>query len=181
MLMDRRHATLLLIDLQERLVPAMHEPEPVIGNVQALLTAADRLGVSTTVTEQYPKGLGPTVSSIAERVAGRDAIFAKTTFSALEDPATMARLRQSRRTQVVVAGIEAHVCVLQTAVGLTQAGYQVFVVADAVTSRRLDSVAIALERMRQEGVAVVTTEMVLFEWLERAGSDEFREISRLIR
>ncbi|MGE0154173.1 MAG: hydrolase [Reyranellaceae bacterium] len=181
MLIDSRHALFLLVDLQERLMPAMHEPRPVIANALILLAAAGRLGVPTVVTEQYPQGLGHTVPEIGERLAAREAVYAKLTFSAAADPATMARLRQSRRTQVVLAGVEAHVCVLQTAIGLGQAGYQVFVVADATTSRRPASVELALERLRQNGISIVSTEMVLFEWLGRAGTEEFREISRLIR
>jgi nicotinamidase-related amidase len=181
MLIDARHALLLLVDLQERLMPAMHEPRPVIANSLIMLAAAGRLGVPSVVTEQYPQGLGHTVPEIGERLGQREAVYPKMTFSAAADPATMARLRQSRRQQVVLAGVEAHVCVTQTAIGLAQAGYQPFVVADATTSRKARSVEIALERLRQNGVSVVTTEMVLFEWLGRAGTEEFRELSRLIR
>jgi nicotinamidase-related amidase len=146
-----------------------------------LLSAAGRLSVPTTVTEQYPQGLGPTVPDIAERVHGREVTFPKLTFSAAAEPAVLSRLRQSRRGQIVVAGVEAHVCVLQSAIGLQQLGYQVGVVGDATTSRKPASVELALERLRQNGVSIVSTEMVLFEWLGRAGSDEFRELSRLIR
>lgn len=181
MLIDSRHAVLLLVDLQEKLMPAMHEPAPVIANSLILLTAAGRLGVPTVVTEQYPQGLGHTVPEIADRLHGREAVYAKMTFSAAADPATMARLRQSRRAQVILAGVEAHVCVTQTAIGLVQAGYQVFVVADATTSRRPQNLHLALERLRQNGVSIVSTEMVLFELLGRAGTEEFRELSRLIR
>ncbi|MGE0660745.1 MAG: hydrolase [Reyranellaceae bacterium] len=181
MLLDSRHSVLLLVDLQEKLIPVMHEPAPVIANSLILLTAAGRLGVPTIVTEQYPQGLGPTVPAIASRLQSREAVYAKLTFSAAADPATMARLRQSRRTQVVIAGLEAHVCVMQTAIGLVQAGYQAFVVADATTSRRPQSAELGLERLRQNGVSIMTTEMALFEWMGRAGTDEFREISRLIR
>lgn len=181
MLIDPRHALLLLVDLQERLMPAMHEPRPVVANSLILLAAAGRLGIPAVVTEQYPQGLGPTVPEIAQRLPSREAVYAKLTFSAAADPATMARLRQSRRQQVVLAGVEAHVCVTQTAIGLLQAGYHPFVVADATTSRKPQSVQLALERLRQNGVSIVSTEMVLFEWLGRAGTEEFREISRLIR
>jgi nicotinamidase-related amidase len=181
MLIDPRHALFLLVDLQERLMPAMHEPQQVIANALIMVAAAGRLGIPTVVTEQYPQGLGHTVPEISERLGQREAVYAKVTFSAAADPATMARLRQSRRQQVVLAGVEAHVCVTQTAIGLAQAGYQPFVVADATTSRKPQSAQLALERLRQNGVSIVSTEMVLFEWLGRAGTDEFREISRLIR
>ncbi|MDF3074208.1 MAG: hydrolase [Alphaproteobacteria bacterium] len=181
MLIDSRHALLLLVDLQERLMPAMHEPGQVIANSLIMLTVAGKLGIPTVVTEQYPQGLGHTVPEIGERLAAREAVYPKMTFSAAADPAVMARLRQSRRMQVVLAGVEAHVCVTQTAIGLAQAGYQPFVVADAITSRKPQSVQLALERLRQNGVSIVSTEMVLFELLGRAGTEEFRELSRLIR
>lgn len=181
MLLDSRQSVLILVDLQEKLMPAMHEPQPVIANALVLLTAAARLGVPAVVTEQYPQGLGPTVAELRQHSPGREAVYAKTTFSAAADPATMARLRQSRRPQVVLAGVEAHVCVLQTAIGLAQAGYQPFVVADATTSRRPASLSLALERLRQNAISIVSTEMVLFEWLGRAATPEFRELSRLIR
>jgi nicotinamidase-related amidase len=181
MLLDYRLSALLLVDLQERLIPAMHEPQPVLANALILLSAATKLGVPTTVTEQYPLGLGATVPELAAGVRSRDAVFAKMSFSAAGEPGVLSRLRQSRRTQIVLAGVEAHVCVLQTAIGLQQMGYQVFVPADATTSRRPQSAALALERLRQNGISIVTTEMVVFEWLGRAGTDEFRELSRLIR
>lgn len=181
MLLDHRSSALLLIDLQEKLMPAMHEPAAVLRNVLILLGAAERLAVPTLVTEQYPQGLGPTVPAIGEPVQGRDIVFPKLAFSAAGEPAVMARLEQLRRTQVVVAGVEAHVCVLQSAIALQQRGYQVFVVADATTSRQPRSAGLALERLRHNAVSVVTTEMVVFEWLGRAGTDAFRELSRLIR
>lgn len=181
MLLDHRSSALMLIDLQEKLMPAMHEPAGVLRNALILLAAAGRLGVPTMVTEQYPQGLGPTVPEIGDRVQGRDIVFPKMSFSAAGEPAVMSRLRQSRRTQIVIAGVEAHVCVLQSAVALQLLGYQVFVAADATTSRKPASAAQAMERLRQNAVSVVTAEMVLFEWLGRAGTDEFRELSRLIR
>jgi len=181
MRLDHRLSALLLVDLQEKLMPAMHEQAEVLANAQVLLSAANRLSVPTTLTEQYPQGLGPTVPEIGERVRGRDLVFPKLAFSAAADSTVLSRLRQSRRAQIVVAGVEAHVCVLQSAIGLQQLGYQVAVVGDATTSRKPASAALALERLRQNGVSIVSTEMVVFEWLGRAGSDEFRELSRLIR
>ena len=181
MLLDYRLAALLLVDLQEKLVPAMHEPATVLANSMVLMAAATKLSVPITITEQYPQGLGPTIPEIADGVRGRDVTVAKMTFSAAAEPAVVSRLRQSRRVQIVIAGIEAHVCVMQTAIGLQQAGYQVFVAADATTSRQRRNADLALERLRQNGVSIVSTEMVVFEWLGRAGTDEFREISRLIR
>jgi nicotinamidase-related amidase len=181
MLLDYRLSALLLVDLQEKLIPAMHEPATVIANSMVLMAAATRLGVPITITEQYPQGLGATIADIADGVRGRDVIVPKLTFSAAGEPGVASRLRQARRAQIVVAGVEAHVCVLQTAIGLQQTGYQVFVAADAITARKRQSTELALERLRQNGVSIVNTEMTVFEWLGRAGTDEFREISRLIR
>jgi nicotinamidase-related amidase len=181
MLLDHRASLLLLIDIQEKLMPAMHEPQRVIANAAILLGAAYRLGVPVIVTEQYPKGLGHTVPEIAGLIRDRDAIMPKITFSAAADVSTMARLRQSRRGQVLIAGAEAHVCVLQTAIALVQAGYQVFVAADATSAREQRNVELAMDRLTLNGISVISTEMALFEWLARAGTDEFRELSRLIR
>ena len=181
MLLDHRASILLLVDIQEKLMPAMHEPQRVVANAAILLGAAYRLGAPVIVTEQYPKGLGHTVPEIAGLIRDRDAVMPKLTFSAAADASTLARLRQSRRSQVVIAGVEAHVCVMQSAIGLVQAGYQVFVTADATSARSPRNVELAMNRLNLNGVSVVSTEMVLFEWLARAGTDEFRELSRLIR
>ena len=181
MLLDHRASLLLLIDIQEKLMPVMHEPQRVIANAAILLGAAYRLGVPVIVTEQYPKGLGHTVPEIAGLIRDRDAIMPKIAFSAAADASTMARLRQSRRGQVVIAGAEAHVCVLQTAIALVQAGYQVFVAADATSAREQRNVDLAMDRLALNGISVISTEMALFEWLARAGTEEFRELSRLIR
>lgn len=179
MLIARDHSLLLLVDVQERLVPAMAEPAPMLANCALLLKAATRLAVPVLASEQYPQGLGSTVPELRDLLP-EGSVLAKTAFACSSDPGLAARLAAGR-DQVVVIGIEAHVCVLQTALGLQEAGRKAFVVADAVTSRRPESKAAALDRLRVNGVEVVTAEMVLFEWLGRAGTDEFRELSRLIR
>jgi nicotinamidase-related amidase len=180
MLIERERSCLLLIDLQERLIPAMHEAAPVLKHVGILIAAAKRLGIPILVSEQYPKGLGPTDAGLARQVAP-EAPLAKTDFSCASDAALSARLESLGRDQAVLVGIEAHVCVLQTALGLPQLGLAPFVVADATTSRAPESRRLALERMARDGVEIVTTEMVLFEWLGRAGTPEFKELSPLIR
>ena len=180
MLVDRARSQLLIVDVQERLLPAMAEAEQVLRACSLLMTAAARLDVPITVSEQYPKGLGPTVPALANLVA-ENRVLAKVDFSCAADPAIRDRLDTEGRDQLVVAGIEAHVCVLMTAMELIDAGREVFVVADAVSSRRQSSADLALDRLRAAGVSVVTTEMVLFEWLRRAGTEEFKEISRLIK
>lgn len=180
MLIERNRSLLLLVDVQDRLVPAMAEPAGMLANCALLLKAAARLGVPILASEQYPRGLGPTVPELLALLPD-GAVSAKTVFACGGDPEIQARLRAAGRDQVVVCGIEAHVCVLQTALGLEAGGYIPFVIADATASRRPESKAAALDRLRANGIEVATAEMVLFEWLGRAATDEFRELSRLIR
>lgn len=181
MLLNRADLHLLVVDVQERLMPAMHEPDRVLGRIGVLLAAARRLDIPVTVTEQYPQGLGPTVEPVRAALGNDAPIFAKTAFSAAGDPPTMARIEAVGRRQVVVVGVEAHVCVLQTALGLKARGYEPLLVADAVSSRKPQSVELAVERLRGAGVPAVDVEMVLFEALGAAGTPEFKELSRLIR
>lgn len=180
MLIDRRRSLLLLVDMQARLLPAMAAPDRVLANCAILVKAAARLGVPVLASEQYPKGLGPTVPELAALLPA-DAIQEKLAFSCAADPALSARIEATGRDQVVLCGIEAHVCVLQTALGLKSSGRIPIVVADATGSRQAASEDVARERLLANGVELVTTEMAVFEWLERAGSDDFREVSKLIR
>lgn len=183
MLLDGRSSSLLIIDMQERLLPAMAEPDEALRNCAILLKAAKALDLPITVSEQYPKGLGPTVAGLKAEV-GNAPVFAKMSFSCWRDGMLKERLiglHESGRPQVVVGGIEAHVCVAQTAIDLAQAGFGVFAVAPAMSSRSPSSVALAQERMRQAGVQILNTEMVVFELLGAAGTPEFRTLSALIR
>lgn len=183
MLLDAAKTSLLIIDVQERLLPVMARPDEVERRCGILIAAAKALEVPVVASEQYPKGLGPSIASI--RTALGDApVFAKLAFSCWKDETLRAHLigqHESGRPQVIVAGIEAHVCVLQSCIDLAAAGFGVFAVADAMSSRHPESVALALERMRQAGVAVVNTEMAVFELLRQAGTAEFKALSALIR
>ena len=183
MLLEADKSTLLLIDVQDRLLPAMAAPDEVERHCTILLKAATALGIPATVSEQYPKGLGHTVPGLAIE-AGNSPVFEKLSFSCWKDAALKAHLighHERQRPLVIIAGIEAHVCVLQTAIDLAAAGFGVFAVADAMSSRAPSSVALAQERMRQAGVLVVNTEMVVFEFLGKAGTAEFKVLSRLIK
>lgn len=181
MLLDRDRGHLLVVDIQERLTPAVAGGEAVIARARILLEAAARLGVPVTASEQYPKGLGPSDARLAPLLEGA-AVLPKTAFSAARDPAILERLRAlPGRDQIVLAGMETHVCVLQTALDLRGRGFAVAVVEDAVGSRSPARKAAGLERMRAHGCEVVDSEMVLFEWLAEAGTPAFRELSRLIR
>ncbi len=183
MLIDRLKATLLLVDIQERLLPAMAGGEDALKRCSILLKAARALDLPVTVSEQYPKGLGPTVAALKEE-AGTAARFEKLDFSCWKDAALKDHMighHERQRPLVLLAGIEAHVCVLQTAIDLAQAGFGVFAVADAMASRAPSSHALALDRMRQNAVSVVNTEMVVFELLKQAGTAEFKTLSALVR
>lgn len=169
-------STLLVVDVQSRLVPAIHEGAAVVGRVVWLVRLAQALGIPVAATEQYPQGLGPTVPDVAALMPA-GAIGSKVHFSCAA-AGCLDALPGAARPQVVVAGIEAHVCVLQTAFGLAAQGREVFVVADAVGSRDPANRALALERMGQRGIGIVSGEMVGFEWLERAGTERFRALSR---
>lgn len=183
MLIDAAKASLLMIDVQEKLLPAMANAEDVVSRCSIVLRAAKTLDVPVTVSEQYPKGLGRTVHALHEGV-GNAPIFEKLNFSCWRDISLRARLiglHDTGRPQVIIAGLESHVCVAQTAIDLAQSGFGVFVVADAVSSRAESSISLALNRMAQCGIEVVNTEMAVFELLGKAGTPEFRELSGLVR
>jgi nicotinamidase-related amidase len=183
LLLAADRSQLLLVDLQERLVPAMAGGADLVPRVRVLVEAAKRLNVPLTVSEQYPQGLGRVVPELGADLAGHPR-FEKIAFSCLADELLsghLAGLRKQGRHQLVIAGVEAHVCVLQSALEAADRGYDAFVVADAVSSRSERSVEIAMRRMERAGIALVTTEMVLFEWLGRAGSEDFKLLSRLVR
>lgn len=176
---SRRDAALLLIDLQEKLLPAIWESERVLHRAGVLAQGLQILGLPVLVTEQYRKGLGPTVESLASIVTGF-APIEKLTFSSLT-PDIQVALRQRAVRDVVLAGIETHVCVAQTALDLLDAGFRVFVVAEACSSRTEENWRVGLSRMEAAGAVRVSVEMVLFELLGRAGTDEFKQILPLVK
>lgn len=168
---------LLVIDIQERLMPVIFQQEQVIRNTNILLKGMQILGVPVVVTEQYPKGLGNTCKEI-ELTEGQ-AVFEKITFSCVATAAVKEKLQAKK--QIILTGAEAHICVLKTALDLIEQGYEVHVVADAVSSRTTENKLYALQRMRQSDVFVETTEMVLFQLIDQAGTEEFKAISKLIK
>lgn len=177
MLLTAKNAALLLIDLQERLMPAIAGGDLLLSRARRLAEAATLLGVPVLATEQYPKGLGPTVPELARYAQGT---LEKTTFCAPQAPG-WDRLLPPGTREVVIAGAEAHVCVLQSALALLGSRVRVVLTADAIGSRDPADKALAIERARQHGTEVVSTEMVLFEWLRDAGHPEFRAVHRLLR
>lgn len=184
MLMDAKRSTLVVIDLQERLMPAIEGADEVLRRAGQLIEAARTLAVPIIATEQYPKGLGPTVPAIKAALPNDAPILSKLTFSAGKSEdfrAAWGEVRGQGRDQVVICGTETHVCVLQTAADLVAQGADVFLVSDAAGSRTEANKKAAIRRLSRLGVACVTTEMVLFEWLEVAGTPEFKSVSKLIR
>lgn len=180
MLISANRSQLLIVDVQERLAPAMHGLEPVIKSIGLLTAAATAVSVPMTVSEQYPKGLGATLSEVGE-MAGDAPRCEKNHFSCFGDDALAKRLVTQDRDIVVITGIEAHVCVLQTALGALEKGFRPVVVADAVTSRTAQNKDLGIQRLRAAGVTIASAEMVAFEWIEKAGTPAFKSIAPLLK
>jgi len=175
--MSAHRSQLLVIDFQTRLMPAIETAGAAIANARRLMDAAELLEVPVLLTEQYPRGLGPTVPELTP--ADPMQIIHKMTFDSVAAPGLTERLVAGH--DVVVAGCEAHVCVLQTVLGLIDTGRRVFVVSDAIGSRTAQNKVAAVARMAANGAEIVTTEMVVFEWLGTAEHPRFRETVALIK
>jgi nicotinamidase-related amidase len=174
-LLDRNRSVLVLIDVQGRLFPHVCQYRQMLARIELLLKAASLMQVPLLLTEQYPKGLGKTIEQI-RKVVPEAAPLEKMDFSCVPAPGFREALSSFRRDQILLAGIETHVCVAQTALELASEGESVFVVADATASRRQLDAQIALQRLNRSGLTIVTAEAVVFEWLRRAGTEEFRAI-----
>ena len=179
MLIRATESVLCVIDMQERLVPAMQAPARTLRNTRTLMNVAQEIGVPILLTEQYPKGLGETVKEICE--ATDVSALQKMHFSCMEDDGFAKAFRALNRPQVILTGMEAHICVMQTAASLMEDEKDVFVVSDATASRTLESEKACLARLGACGAGIVTTEMVVFEWLGRAGTPQFKNALRLIK
>lgn len=175
-------SALLVIDIQERLLPAIDPAaaDRVVQNARLLVEAAHLFGVPVIASEQYPRGLGPTIAPIANALGGA-APLPKVEFSAVRNPELAAAIAATGRRHIVVCGIETHVCVLQTALDLVADGKVVHVASDAVGSRDPANRLVGLEIMRQAGAVVSSAETVAFQWAGRAGSEAFKALSRLVR
>jgi len=173
-----QHGALLVVDVQAKLVPKIHRRDLMIANTVRLARGAKALGLTVWGTEQYPQGLGPTVTELAELIPVR---APKTMFHCLAVPQIFEGLHNNRIQHVTLAGIEAHVCVAQTALELLGLGFRVQVPADAVGSRSAMDWEFALRRLENAGAVISTTEAVLFEWTERSDRPEFKAISDLVK
>lgn len=177
-LMSADNTALLVIDVQERLIPHIADHKRIVWNIRRLIDAATILGVRVVGTEQYPKGLGPTVPVLAERLG---TLPEKLMFSCRECWNLFNELKNQGIRNLLVTGIETHVCVQQTVLDFLGQGWHVYVAADAVGSRHRIDYEIALRRMEVSGAVLTTTEAALFEWCVRAGTDQFKKISRLVQ
>lgn len=177
-LLSVEESLLVLVDLQEKLLAALASRERLLSRCRLLVDSAITLGVPVVITEQYPRGLGRTDPSL---LPGNHRPHEKQAFSCCDDEALSARIAEWGRRQVVLAGIEAHVCVLQTALDLVADGYHVYVAVDAVASRRAIDQETALRRLEHEGIRATTAESAVFEWTRIAGTPQFKAISERIK
>ena len=182
-LCDVENSTLVVIDIQTRLGKSMPGKvlSRVVENTVFLLRSAELIGVPVIASEQYPKGLGEFVWEVKSHLPEETHHIQKTSFSCCGSEEFMNVLEQSGRKQVILTGMEAHVCVLQTAIELQEKGYEVFTVGDAICSRRLDNYQNALERLEYLGVNQTNTESVVFEWLRDAKNEYFKDIAAWLR
>ncbi len=170
----------LIIDIQERLVPAMFENELLLKNCCILINGLNELGIQLVVTQQYTKGLGETAREIRDVISDFNYIE-KRDFSCCDEPVFAEKLKNLDTKNIIICGIESHVCVLQTAVDLKAAGYNPVVVMDCVSSRAPESIEIARERFRFEGIMMTSYESILFELTRSAAAPEFKAISKLVK
>lgn len=178
-ILERKEAVFVMVDMQDKLLDAMHGKEELIQNANKLLKASEILGIPLLVTEQYPEGLGKTSGSLSLPPGTKP--IKKMSFSCFAAEDFAAGLHALEKTAPVIFGTEAHICVLKTALDGLRKGMQVHVAADAVSSRRERDRDFGLERMRQSGVFVSPAETILFQLMDKAGSEEFKAVSRLIK
>ena len=182
--LNREEAVLVVVDVQERLVPAIHKDlyPRSLKNMQVAIEAADTLGLPIILTEQYPKGLGKTVPEVMLPLDGKEyRLIEKMTFSCARDEGFLSAVSDLNRRQVIMVGMETHVCVYQTSVDLTRAGYSLFVLDDAVSSRFLHNYQSGLQALRDAGCTVVSTETAIFQLLKVAATPEFKKVVSLIK
>ena len=180
MRIERKGSAALLIDIQERLFPHMDQKDELLRKCGILIEGLKVLSVPMVITEQYPKGLGSTIKELS-MLLGKHTVIEKMTFSCCDEPSVMKNPVMQNHKTIIVCGIEAHVCVLQTVIDLHGAGYRAVVVEDCISSRNPADKRVAVERMLSEGAVITSCESILFELARVAGTDEFRAISRLVK
>lgn len=178
-MLEAENSVLTVIDVQGKLADVMQNRDELFGNINRLAFSANRLKVPVLITEQLPDKLGPTREELAEELINTP-VISKSSFSCCGEPAFMDELNKTENKQVILCGIESHICVTQTALDLIEAGYEVYVVADAVSSRNPESKQLTLERLRRHGVEIIVTESVIFEWMRDAAHPAFREVRKCL-
>lgn len=178
-ILNKKKTLFVLVDVQERFVPVMHEMDRAMKNINILCKASNILGIPLVVTEQYPKGLGKTHEKVD--LPANVIKVEKTHFSCFGCEAFAQEIKKIDPKAIVLFGVEAHVCILKTALDAAAKGIEVHVVADAITSRKPENKKIAIKRLRQSGAFIVSTEMILFQLLDKAGTEEFKQISELVK
>ncbi len=178
--LERTDSVLLIIDVQEKLLKVMKVKEEVVKNCLHLIELAKTYNIPILVTEQYPKGLGQTFEEIRGALPSYDPIE-KLTFNCCEDPLFLERIKEVNKRNVIIVGMETHICVLQTCIGLLKMGLNIHIVKDAVCSRFKENWKTGIELMRDAGAVITCTETILFQVLKIAGTEEFRAISRRIK
>jgi nicotinamidase-related amidase len=181
-LLDHRASALVVLDLQIKLVPAILEPERVIRNCQLLLKLAEVLSTPVVLTSHYSKGLGTIIPEITQAAPGIEPLE-KTSFGCFGEPGFLAHLkdRAPHANSLLMAGVETHICVMQTVLGALEAGYLVHVAADATSSRTRENWQVGLDRMQRAGAVISSTEMMVYELLRRSGTPEFKSILPLLK
>ena len=178
--LDIENTFLLIIDMQEKLWRVMYEKEKILDNLQRLIRGTQVLDIPIVMTEQYPQGLGPTIPEVVSLLPNIKPI-AKVSFSCCGDKNILGELEGVNRRQVLITGIESHVCVYQTAIDLLNSGYEVQTVTDCISSRTSENRELGLKRMNQSGAVLTGVEMVLFELLKVAEGDKFKAISKIVK
>ena len=179
-MLKSENTALIVVDVQGQLAQLMHEKQALFENLQKIIKGVQIMGIPILWVEQNPEGLGATIPEVAELLAGINPI-SKSSFSSCKNERFLQALNAANRNQILIVGIEAHICVYQTAVGLVKLGYEVEVVTDAVSSRTKENKDVALQKMSNADVALTSTEMALFELLEVAEGEHFKEILKIVK
>lgn len=180
-MLDTDNSVLVIIDIQDKLIKASFSSESIVSDAIKLAKACNILSIPVIVTEQYPKGLGQTAEELKNILSNDTVFIEKTSFSATDEPEFAEKIKSTKRKQVIICGIETHICVLQTALNLIKEGNEVYVVKECCSSRNIDEHNTALELLKQYGAKIVTVEIALFQWLKTSKHPHFKEIQTLIK
>ncbi len=179
-LIDRKDLVLVIIDVQEKLIPLVEDPEEVVKNIQKLIKFAEMVGIPLVVTEQYPKGLGPTVREVKSLIPNFKPVE-KTSFSCFGSSEFREKLEELGRKTLAITGVETHICIAQTALEAFNYGYTPYVISDAISARSKLNHIVGIERMRSCGAVISSTEMFMYEVLRDAGTLEFKKCLSLLK